>query len=133
MSKWLGILPGSVELDYRDPLFDGVLEALAGQLKNADLFDFGGVVLRLLTEPGAQLLFDERLERVQRTGAAVLLDLLAVDDPQQRRVSLHVEVLANRAVLCAVDARNGHRRIVFQRVGQVVPRRLEALTRETEC
>lgn len=119
--------PRRKELDNRHARCGGVLEAVLGQFEDASVSRLGGGLLRFLGLDLADALFDELFELFDFAGPAVLLLLLAVNDPQQGWVALDLVLLAQRTGLGAVDARNRHGRVVFQGVGQFFPDRFEAL------
>lgn len=47
--------------------------------------------------------------------------LLAIFNPQEGRVALNVELIANRTMLGAIDFTDAHGIVVLQAVGQLTP------------
>lgn len=84
-------------------------------------------LLRSLGDAAGGRLLDVRLEVVQRSGAGVLIDAFAIDDPQQRRVALHIVVDADGPMLGAVDLRNRDGCVVLEGDGQLIPGGSETL------
>lgn len=101
-----------------------MIKAAAGQLKHANFFlmaiGLGRGIFRFLGL-AASFLLDESFELLQWTRAAVFLHTFAIFDPEQCRVTFHLELLANGTVKCAVDFRNWYRCVVFQWASQFFP------------
>uniref|UniRef100_A0A182QPV4 Secreted protein n=1 Tax=Anopheles farauti TaxID=69004 RepID=A0A182QPV4_9DIPT len=140
--------PGRVELHHRHAVRDRAGKVAVGQLHHhrpvvvpvgASLERCArrfravrcrSLPLLLLLLQSAGHFGDVLLEVGVRARPGVLFDLLAVLDPEQRRVALHLEVGADRAVLRAVDFGHADVPLVLEAAGQLLPGRgqLRAVT-----
>lgn len=127
--------PGGVKLNEGNAIGGSLFELIvAVQLQYNLLFSLLlcllGIVVHVIAGAGCtNHLHHIRLEGGQVACARILLDLLAILDPQQCGVALHLKVLANAAILCAVDFRNSHASLLDQLLGQLLPGGCQTLDR----